>query len=312
MNRNFRSTYLQTLGFHGVQDGVQVKLFLESILLQHEVDLQKLSKLCTTFGIPSGFRVQVWKILLGICSNVIDSEEFITDLQNQEYEYLKYYYKILLETSGEDFRELDADIMTGICLLSKGKYVNIEEIHKDKSSQEYKYSHLKAIVTVFMEFCDSPVDAFCLCKALLSTDSIIHKPMSFPEEDHILKQIQMLEVFLEKEHKILHQHLVVKLGIPVSSFSFRWFQSFFAECFSVACTARIWDRIIGGPPLTSVCIALSIVTTKSPSLLILRSKNSILQSFLKLSNLNVGRIITLGVQYYEKFGGHSSNTLFNK
>eukprot|EP00122_Pirum_gemmata_P021629 Pgem_evm1s20137 len=64
MNRNFRSTYLQTLGFHGVQDGVQVKLSLEAVLNSDLININKLSKLCVTFGIPSTYRVFVWKILL--------------------------------------------------------------------------------------------------------------------------------------------------------------------------------------------------------------------------------------------------------
>ncbi|GAM27340.1 hypothetical protein SAMD00019534_105150 [Acytostelium subglobosum LB1] len=86
MKRDFRTAYLNTLGFKGGQ----LKTSLEAIFEHRVVDLNKLKKICNLFEMPSQYRGRVWKILLGVASSYQETSDFIHEQRTIEYEDLKH------------------------------------------------------------------------------------------------------------------------------------------------------------------------------------------------------------------------------
>ncbi|EFA83664.1 hypothetical protein PPL_02730 [Heterostelium album PN500] len=86
MKKDFRTAYLNTLGFKGGQ----LKTSLEAIFEHRVIDLNKLKKICNIFEIPNQYRCRVWKILLGVSSSYQETWDFIQEQRTIEYEDLKH------------------------------------------------------------------------------------------------------------------------------------------------------------------------------------------------------------------------------
>eukprot|EP01133_Synstelium_polycarpum_P018956 gene18956-22688_t len=86
MKKDFRTAYLNTLGFKGGQ----LKTSLEAIFEHRVIDLNKLKKICNIFEIPSQYRCRVWKILLGVSSSYQETWDFIQEQRTIEYDDLKH------------------------------------------------------------------------------------------------------------------------------------------------------------------------------------------------------------------------------
>ncbi|EAL62998.1 hypothetical protein DDB_G0288949 [Dictyostelium discoideum AX4] len=86
MRRDFRTAYLNALGFKG---GSQLKTSLEAIFEHRVIDLGKLKKICNLFDIPNQYRSKVWRILLGVTSSYQESWDLVLEQRTIEYEDIK-------------------------------------------------------------------------------------------------------------------------------------------------------------------------------------------------------------------------------
>eukprot|EP00124_Ichthyophonus_hoferi_P000596 Ihof_evm7s23 gene=Ihof_evmTU7s23 len=117
MQRNFRSNYLKTLGIRGVQ----VKVPVEGVLREEVIDLDKLAKLCTTFGVPAIHRLDVWKLLLDISPRHRDGWRFVEEQRAEQYYTVKRFALILLGQHTELSADapLTTDLLIIMCLTTQ-------------------------------------------------------------------------------------------------------------------------------------------------------------------------------------------------
>ncbi|KYR02829.1 hypothetical protein DLAC_00295 [Tieghemostelium lacteum] len=92
MKKDFRTAYLNTLGFRG---GAQLKTSLEAIFEHRVIDLSKLKKICNLFEIPSQYRSRVWKIFLGVTPAYQEAWDYVMEQRLMEYEDLKQSVNIV-------------------------------------------------------------------------------------------------------------------------------------------------------------------------------------------------------------------------
>jgi len=298
MQRNFRTAYLQTLGFHGVQDGVQVKLSLQTVLSDPVIDLEKLSKLCTNYGLPAQYRVISWKLLLGVLPRHRDNWDFV---QQQRDEQFQTVYRFICSLSGLHpglSSEITAAMLVKMCLTTTRMDIRIV----DRCEQDKACAHMLSIARVFLEACELESDAYWLCLRFLTVNKLALPVRTSMDTPGLVRLGQRLMRLLLTEHPQLHRHL--SAALDVGPFVMHWFRSCFAASFGISSTQKLWERTIGSGSLVPVCIALSILITFSH--ILLRCTDAAqLEDFLasKLPEGHTDRIVDGGVQLFEKYGG---------
>ena len=90
--RNFRTSYYNSLGFHGVD----VKISLETIMNEEIIDVMKLQRFSLKFGLPALHRIIVWKIILKILPVHPNAWAFVESQRREMYFNLKSSLLIML------------------------------------------------------------------------------------------------------------------------------------------------------------------------------------------------------------------------
>eukprot|EP01134_Creolimax_fragrantissima_P000417 CFRG0417T1 len=297
--QNFRSGYLHSLGVQSVQ----VKDSLELILSQEIIDTTQFVKLVQQYGIPSIYRMLVWKLLLDLLPSYKVNWPFS---ERQRYEQFESMYRLVCVLNGHQpgsptsTSSLTPELLKGMCLLTCRNDGCLAVL----GSTVMELKHISCIASSFLEICDTNVDAYWLCFRFLTVNELL-----LPSTERLVSSgvyitrltqhlngvlaslLNNLSTALSRADPQVHA-LLLELDVQYDQFASEWFRCRFAGLFPPFALERIWDRLIADRS-NSMCvsIAVSILINLRSLLLSKRTHLDLLSILTKIPECSVDRIL---------------------
>ncbi|KNC76318.1 hypothetical protein SARC_11172 [Sphaeroforma arctica JP610] len=297
--QNFRSGYLQSLGV----TSVQVKDSLELILSHDTIDPSQFSLLVQQYGIPSIYRMLVWKLLLDLLPHCKVDWQFS---ECQRYEQFESMHRLVCILNGQQLgapgasTELTPALLTAMCLLTTKNDGRLGVISRHTAELE----HATLIASNFLEICDSDVDAYWLCLRFLTINELILQSkerlvsadvyfirLRSRIDEALRPLLESLASIVKHADPQIHARLL-GLEVRYDEFAAGWLRCRFAGLFPPFALERIWDRLIADRT-NSMCVfvSASILINARSSLLSKRTKVDVLAFLTKLPECSIDRVL---------------------
>jgi len=292
MARDFRKAYYSQLGVQVVE----VKNSLELLLDADPIDIDKLSKFCLHFKIPSVYRLLVWKLLLAYketweFANLQMKEQF-NDLQRS----IRFIYGNNL-TSAQDKGEKGGLTSLEIIQMSLVASGLSRWFHREEF-QNVDILSLKAIANVFLAESEDETDAFFLTHQFIVSQRLLNTDHS-EWESRAYFQINQLSRVLKTHDSDLFENLHAK-NVELDEFGIRWFRSYFAENLPPASLERIWDIVIIGSSSVLIFVAFFILLKLKTKLMNMKSGSDIKNFLSSVLDINIDPIVNQAFELWAK------------
>ncbi|KAL8614264.1 hypothetical protein ACOMHN_007602 [Nucella lapillus] len=239
--RNFRSYYYDKFGIRVVEE----KKSVEILMKEQTVSIEKLQQFCLRFPVPAVYRILVWKLLLGVLPAHHNSQPFVQQQREQQFEDLKGGLKMTGRARDTDPVELT---LLKLYLLEQGQLPF--EDSELLGWEEYRYfaSMAKGVSKVM----EDELDQYWVSSRFFQ---LVAK-----HRDTIALYPEVTLKCLRKEdaEKTLWDHLVhhrLLAFLPLRD----WFNTCFVNVLPQVSFQRLWDKIVGGSLYVMVYVAVAIL-----------------------------------------------------
>lgn len=284
-DRNFRIYFYNKFGVSAVEE----KKHIESLLKEERVDVEKLKFFLLRFPLPSVYRLDVWKVLLGVWPAERSLHEFAQDARRQTYTNLYDALKVMERV--DDSTPLP-EVYLKMHLINEN-LLPLEDKHLMIPLQNRTFCAMSSAV---ISLTDDPVDQFWVT-------SQFHRYIQKYSDQLVLLPEKVVD-YLKKEDIKLCEHLQqqnILSAIPLTE----WFQSCFAGVLPVSSFERIWDKVIGGSCMILVYVAVSIFIIFQRPLLNMKSSKEASEYLEKISVDGGDALVNKALDLFQKHGSQS-------
>ncbi|XP_030370296.1 TBC1 domain family member 7 [Scaptodrosophila lebanonensis] len=237
--RNFRSSYYEKVGCHGVEE----KKSLNKLLQDGIRDRNKLKQFCISYTVPADQRSLLWGLIMGILPLHKSSTDYIRDQLRQVYEDLLRAVSVM--------RYIDPTKPKEIVMHTMWQLENNRLLHNN-AGPPVDDSHFIEIVRVLLPLFDDNVETYCIAKEFYQYTRELKKESA--------KLKELTQTLLRREDIALFYHLD-QLGIFSSNNNLldNWYTTSFAGIIRETVLVKIWDKICGGARKIVVFLFLEMV-----------------------------------------------------
>ncbi|KAK8800552.1 hypothetical protein WA158_006870 [Blastocystis sp. Blastoise] len=257
--------------YQEVADDSKIKS-IEKVLKADKIDIKALKEVAWT-GVPSKYRAETWKLLLGYMPVVRDRQQMTIERKRKEYlECIPRYYDTK-DVEGTDldrttYRQIDVDMprtAPDIPLFHEEEIQNrlkrllyIWAIRHPGSGYVQGINDICTpfIIVFLSSYTKDPysVDVYSLPKVVLDeveADTYwclsrlldgIHDHYTF-DQPGIQKMMRLLEEITQSVDEELDEHLQSE-GLQYMQFAFRWMNCLLIREFSLQTVIRLWDTYL--------------------------------------------------------------------
>jgi len=293
-NRNFRLGYLASLGFKEAKTSDS----LEAIFSGQVIDLSKLHKFCGMFDLPTNYRPQIWKILLGIFPPHKEAWETVQQQRNEEYQDIKRTVEVIrfgIPDEVEDFStvsttEKEHSIEKRTVIFTNIYFTRqVYFLYSDSPLFKVDANDLASVARVINRLSDDEADCFWLFSSFIN---FITQYYPFHEKESTVRNngtdSTTISRLLEIHDKEVFNHLAHN-NITIDQLAYpTWLRDFFVGYFPTETVLRIWDRAVGvsGEFLGCFFVAMICSDRFRPLILASESLNQLLTLFHNVDSLN--------------------------
>lgn len=281
--RNFRTYYYKKFGIGVVEE----KKFIEILLNEQPLNVDKLRQFCLMFPVPAKYRIYLWKIILGIIPCNQGSHDFVMEQRSQQHNDLLHALKLM--------RRVDNSTSTGELVLKMFKLESGMLTFEDQEVVDQDDISLVAIATAMSNLEEDDVTIYWLAKKFF---------LYFIKwKANVLQLVDKSLNSLKKEDPKLWQHLnqhKVFTDLPMQA----WFLCGFADILPNTSVERIWDKVVGGSFAILVHVAVAIFLTFKRPLLIMDNKTSMLKYLSQLPEDSGDVVVAKALDLWQQHGGH--------
>lgn len=259
-DRNFRSQYLEKIGFRGVDQRKELELLWQEDPLKTDM----FSNFALKHSLPSCDRLSVWKVILGVAPRYAKNKE-----QNWKWKRIPYEDSLrFMKSAGRIQTEAimpKAQIQSIIWLLFDG------HLKFDYESQltEFWPRNFSAISETMFKIYESQNRTNADVEVFYLSQGLANLLKRFSSNDIITEAIQSFLHILSTNQGTsnIYPHLD-KIGLTQGTEPFRtWFSRGFAGVLNTPALEKIWDKVIGGSLKILVFAAVALIESCKMALL---------------------------------------------
>jgi hypothetical protein len=300
--RDFRSAYLNTLGFQEVP----IQSAVVSLLREPVIDIGKLKRLNWKFETPTQHRPLIWKLMLGTLPQHRETWEFVQQQLNEQYKDLKRTATLINSGTIDESIRVSRDpqhIERTSQLLCTIYAMRQDFLMRERDSDDV--TELKRVASVFATMFDSECEAYWSFHKFMSNS--LHRRGN--KGATIMHHVNNLAQLLKAHDPVLYQHLL-ETNTKIETLSYAWFRSIFGVCFvEPRVLETLWDRMIRVSYNLMPCIALAILHQFREHIMNFNDSKSIYHILKNITGsqfLNADLVMSRAVDVYTQWKNDSS------
>ncbi|CAI9730585.1 Hypothetical predicted protein [Octopus vulgaris] len=281
-DRNFRVYFYNKFGMSAA---VESKKYIESFLKEERVDIEKLKLFVLKFPLPSVYRLDVWKVLLGVWPAERSLHKYAQDARRQTYTNLFDALRVMERV--DDSTPLP-EVYLKMHLLNEN-LLPLEDKNLMIPLQNRTFCSMSSAV---INLTNDPIDQFWI------TAQFYRHVQKCTDQLELLPDAVLYYLKLEEANPKLCELLQEQsIAIPLSE----WFQSCFAGVLPESSFERIWDKVIGGRCMVLVYVAVSIFIIFQQPLLNMKNSQEASEYFKKISVNSGDVLVNKALSLFQKY-----------
>lgn len=279
--RNFRSHYYEKMGFRGVEE----KKSLDILLAERPVDLARVQNFCLRFPLPSIYRLQVWKLCLGVLPLHTSSSDWVWQQRQEQYQESERALTLTRKIGPSSSRELRA------CLVW---LLETRQIKFDLASQLQEPS-----VQIFTGLLASLAP---LVEAQAELYWVGSRLAAFLQP-HLLDTRPLVDCLgrLMGEDPLLLEHLTQTSILSSLPYGSLWGRGL-AQLFLPAMLPRLWDKVVGGSVKVLVYVLGAALYRCRHELMAAETCEQALQVILHMKEERQEAVLSSGLDMWQEDG----------
>jgi len=280
-HRNFRSHYYEKVGFRGVEE----KKSLDLLLGEKPVDLARVQNFCLRFPLPSIYRIQVWKLCLGVLPRYTSSTEYVWQQREEQYNESERALILTRKLSPSSCPEIRATLVW-LLETRRMRFDLAEQL------QEAWVQNFTCLIASLASLVEDQAALYWIGRGL-HTQLSLHLRDPWPLVDCLTQ--------LLGEDPVVLEHISSLHILPSLPFSNLWGQGL-SQLFHPTLLPRLWDKVIGGSVKVLVYVLAAAFNRCRLDLLAAETVDQVMQVLQGMKEERQEAALTSGLDLWELDG----------